>query len=69
MTSSGPDEQKSIQSLQCKASSFKTPNITTFDYTFTADEANEETKQVNPILGTPEVREIHNIDWASLKYA
>ena len=68
MTSSGPEEP-SVKSVQSKAASFKTPNITTFDYTFTADEANEDTKQVNPILGTPEVREIHNIDWASLKYS
>ena len=58
------EDNKSIQTIK---SSFKTPNVIVTDYKFTPENSCENL--VHPILGTPEVRNIHEIDWAALKFA
>ena len=55
-------DSKSIQT----STTFKTPNVLITDYLFTPDQI--EDTFVHPILGTPDVRNIHEIDWEALKF-
>ena len=62
-TSFGSKKSKQLEEeiKKSKASTFKVPDLIIYDYKFKPNDKDNE--KVHPILGTVEVRNIHDFDW------
>lgn len=58
-------QSKLAEIMNSNGSTFKVPNLLITDYKF--EPTDKDNDEVHPILGTKEVRNVHDLDWDSLR--